>query len=100
MMTNHNSVHNPLPEARNSKVYVVTFKTSYVFLLSDSAFILEHLSKKKKAVRIFISCQCSPKALVVMGKHSLPALVVMYVQFRVYADHEAFTRKTSRELNM
>lgn len=33
MVTNHNSVHNPLPEARNSKVYVVTFKTSYVFLL-------------------------------------------------------------------
>lgn len=81
---------------KKQQVYVVTFKTSYVFLLSDSAYILEHLSKKKTA-RIFISC--SLKALVIMGIHSLPALV-MYVQFRVYGDHEAFTRKTSMELNM
>jgi len=54
MVTNHNSEHNPLPEARNSKVYVVTFKTSYVFLLSVSAYILEHLSKKKAVRNLYL----------------------------------------------
>jgi len=64
-------------------------------------FLLTFLStcQKRKPWEICICCKCSLKALAIMGIHSFPALV-MYVQFCVCGDHEAFTRKTSRELNM